>query len=180
MGDVSVEAGGIFIAGLSAGGALAAVMGARYSDLYAAVGVHSGLACGAARDMPSAFSAMREGAQLITSTQGIPTIVFHGNADMTVNSINGDQVIIQAKAKMILSATITNGESPDGLRYTRKVHRDPNGCALLEQWIIQGMGHAWSGGSSAGSYADPRGPDASREMVRVFLESQKAGRKTGA
>lgn len=171
MCDVSVEARRIYVAGLSAGGALAAVMGARYPDLYAAIGVHSGLACGAASDIPSAFSAMREGAQSVTSSHGIPTIVFHGDADMTVNPINGDQIIIQAKAKRTLSTTVTTGESEGGVQYTRKVHRDRGGHALLEQWVIRGIGHAWSGGSLAGSYTEPRGPDASREMVRFFLQS---------
>jgi poly(hydroxyalkanoate) depolymerase family esterase len=171
MRDVSVEPGRMYVAGLSAGGALAAVMGARYPDLYTAIGVHSGLACGAASDVPSAFNAMREGAPSVTSTHGIPTIVFHGDADMTVSPINGEQVIIQAKAKRTLSTTVTTGESDGGVQYTRKVHRDRGGHVLLEHWVIQGIGHAWSGGSSAGSYTEPRGPDASREMVRFFLQS---------
>ena len=169
--DVSVETGRVYIAGLSAGGALAAVMGTRYPDIYAAIGVHSGLACGAARDMPSAFSAMREGAKSIASAPGIPTIVFHGDADMTVNPINGEQVALQAKGKQALSMTVTTGQSEGGLRYIRKVHSNRDARVLLEQWVVQGVGHAWSGGNPAGSYTEPRGPDASREMVRFFLQS---------
>ncbi len=169
MRHFSVKAGQVYIAGLSAGGAAAAVMGATYPDLYAAVGVHSGLACGAASDIPSAFTAMREGAQSLRSTRGIPTIVFHGDADSTVNPRNGDQIIMQGKANRALTATCNNGEE-GGVRYRRKVYRDQAGRTILEHWVLQNIGHAWSGGSPAGSYTEPRGPDASREMVRFFLE----------
>ena len=170
MKSFSVEARRVYIAGLSAGGAAAAVMGAAYPDLYAAIGVHSGLACGAASDMPSAFAAMRTGSPSTISTQGVPTIVFHGDADTTVHPINGDQVAIQGKAGLSLSSTSKSGVAPGGVRYTRKIHFDESGTILLEQWILHDVGHAWSGGSSIGSYTEPRGPDASREMVRFFLE----------
>src|SRR4029077_11997215 len=102
--DFLVEPRRVYIAGLSAGGAAAAIMGSTYPDLYAAIGVHSGLACGAARDMPTAFQAMRQGGApppAAMRRQGqriVPTIVFHGNSDKTVNPINGDQVIAQSKA----------------------------------------------------------------------------------
>ena len=167
--DFSVKAGHVYIAGLSAGGAAAAIMGAAYPDLYAAIGVHSGLACGAASDIPSAFAAMRQGAQSSRSTRGVPTIVFHGDADSTVNPRNGDQVIMQGKANRRLTDSCNSGEEA-GVRYTRKVYRDQAGRTVLEHWVLQNIGHAWSGGSPAGSYTEPRGPDASREMVRFFLE----------
>jgi poly(3-hydroxybutyrate) depolymerase len=93
---------------------------------------------------------------------------------MTVNAVNGDQVIAQSKATADLRTTVSRGEAPDGLRYTRCVHMDENGRTILEQWVLHGAGHAWSGGSSAGSYTDPRGPNASREMLRFFLQSQGA------
>jgi poly(hydroxyalkanoate) depolymerase family esterase len=175
--DFAVISGRIYIAGLSAGGAAAAVMGATYPDLYAAIGVHSGLACGAASDVPSAFAAMRQGA---VSSSGIPrrgapvpTIVFHGDSDTTVNAVNGDQVIAQSKGSASLRVTTSRGET-SGLAFTRMVHADDSGCAVLEQWTLHGAGHAWSGGSSDGSYTEPRGPDASREMLRFFLEQPAA------
>ncbi len=174
MRDFRVLPRCIYIAGLSAGGAAAAIMGSTYPDLYAAIGVHSGLACGAASDLPSAFAAMRTGtaagSQHRDGAQNlVPTIVFHGDRDTTVNLVNGDQIILQAKAAAYLGVETIHGEAR-GLHYTRTMHINERGQAVLEQWVLHGGGHAWSGGNTAGSYTDARGPDASREMVRFFLE----------
>ncbi|HEX3208056.1 MAG TPA: PHB depolymerase family esterase [Geminicoccaceae bacterium] len=180
--DHSVDPSRVYVAGLSAGGAAAAILGATYSDLYAAIGVHSGLACGAASDLPSAFRAMRQGGAPVerragrVSTNGgaariVPTIVMHGDQDTTVHPRNGDEVIAQSKAAAIeLRAIVQHGQVPGGHAYRRAVYSDPAGRPLLEQWTIHGAGHAWAGGSPAGSYTDPRGPDAAREMLRFFLE----------
>jgi len=171
MHDVAVDPARVYVAGLSAGGAAAAIMGSTYPDLYAAIGVHSGLACGAAKDMPSAFAAMRQGGpiRLRDGQRPMPTIVFHGDRDATVSPVNGDQVIAQSKAAADLQGTTGQG-SAGGISYTRTVQTDAGGRPVLEQWVLHGAGHAWSGGSPAGSYTDPRGPDASREMVRFFLQ----------
>jgi poly(hydroxyalkanoate) depolymerase family esterase len=177
MQDYPVERGCVYIAGLSAGGAAAAIMGATYPDLYAAVGVHSGLACGVASDVSSAFAAMRQGGSQVmgrSRLQGargaVPTIVFHGDRDTTVNPINGDQVIAQSKAAADLRISVSRGEAAGGIRYTRTVQADESGRPILEQWVLHEAGHAWSGGSAAGTYTEPRGPDASREMMRFFLQ----------
>jgi poly(3-hydroxybutyrate) depolymerase len=178
MRDFPVEPGRVYIAGLSAGGAAAAVMGSTYPDLYAAIGVHSGLPCGAASDVPSAFAAMRQGASAPTDGSRrhrgcggvVPTIVFHGDRDTMVNPINGDQVIAQSSAVADLRTTVSRGEAPGGISYTRTVQADESGRPVLEQWVLHGAGHAWSGGSPAGTYTEPRGPDASREMMRFFLQ----------
>jgi poly(hydroxyalkanoate) depolymerase family esterase len=179
MRDYSVDPQRVYIGGLSAGGAAAAVMGATYPDLYAAIGVHSGLACGAAIDIPSAFSAMRQGESSASMSDDIsavlghgwdvPTIVFHGDQDNTVHPRNGDHVIAQRRTAK-LQKKIHRSRAPGGHAYTRTIHTDASGRAMFEHWEIHGAGHAWSGGSSAGSYTDPRGPDAAREMLRFFLE----------
>ncbi len=177
MQDYRIDARRIYIAGLSAGGAAAAVMGETYPDLYAAVGVHSGLACGAARDLPSAFAAMSghgptraHTAGGRSSHQARPTIVFHGDCDTTVHPRNGAQIIARANSGGRLEATSEPQSLLSGQKYTRSIQRDESGRSVLEQWELHGAGHAWSGGNPAGSFTDPKGPDATKEMLRFFLE----------
>jgi len=100
----------------------------------------------------------------------VPTIVFHGDQDTTVHPRNGDHVIAQSMRTTNSRKTVRRGRVPGGHSYTRTIYADPSGRAILEHWEIHGGGHAWSGGSPAGSYTDPRGPDAAREMLRFFLE----------
>lgn len=195
MRDYAVDPERVYIGGLSAGGAAAAIMGATYPDLYAAVGVHSGLACGAASDLPSALVAMRQGdlqgaaadrwrssdiAPDASNGPAVPIIVFHGDRDTTVHPRNGDHVIARSRA-MNGPKTVHRGHVPGGHSYTRTIYADANGRAVVEHWDIHGAAHAWSGGSSAGSYTDPRGPDATREMLRFFLEhrAQPSDRRRG-
>jgi poly(hydroxyalkanoate) depolymerase family esterase len=170
----------VYAAGLSAGGAAAAVLGATYPDIFAAIGVHSGLACGAAYDLASAMSAMRSGrppspaASAHPSARPIRTIVFHGDRDKIVNPVNGEFVVAQGHANAALLATRSvEGRAPGGLRYTQTIHLGAENSALSAKWVIHGAGHAWSGGSPNGSYTEPRGPDASREMLRFFLDEGK-------
>jgi len=173
MRDYSVDPERVYVAGLSAGAAAAAVMGSAYGDLYAAIGIHSGLACGAASDLPSALMAMKQGGGLEAAPSDgppVPTIVFHGDRDTTVHSKNGDRIVRQSIGGSRTKAKVHRGRVPGGHAYTRTVHTDAGGRGILEHWEIHGAGHAWSGGSPAGSYTDPDGPDATREMLRFFLE----------
>ena len=174
MHDYSVDPKRVYVAGLSAGGAAAAIMGTTYSDLYAAVGIHSGLAYGAATDMPSAYAVMRQGGasgrrDIVGNEPPVPTIIFHGDRDTTVHPNNGGQVLEQIIGRTSTQKTVHRGRIPEGHEYTRTVHIDMGGREILEHWSIHGGAHAWSGGSPSGSYTDPRGPDATREMLRFFL-----------
>jgi poly(hydroxyalkanoate) depolymerase family esterase len=173
MRDHSIDPKRVYVGGLSAGAAAAAVMGARYGDLYAAIGIHSGLACGAATDLPSALIAMRQGGgsdAMPSDGSPIPTILFHGDRDTTVHPNNGDRILRQSIGAASTKEKVHRGRVPGGHTYTRTVHTDAGGRGILEHWEIHGAGHAWSGGSPAGSYTDPDGPDATREMLRFFLE----------
>lgn len=172
MQDYTVDPQRVYVAGLSAGGAAAAILGNAYPDLYAAVGVHSGLACGAAHDLPSALSAMQQGnAGAPRLSKAVPTIVFHGDKDGTVHPHNGDQVLAQSKQADTGWRTETGrGQTPNGRPYTCTRHKNRDGQVMHEQWVIHGAGHAWSGGSPTGTYTDPKGPDASMEMLRFFSD----------
>lgn len=181
MHQYSVDPRRVYVAGLSAGAAAAAIMGNAYPDLYAAIGVHSGLACGVARDLPSAFAAMRHGQtgnghraavrpDVGKGRRVVPAIVFHGDQDTTVHPCNGDEVIAQSTLATSLETRVEEGRVIGGHTYRRSLYADPTGETLLEQWLVHGANHAWSGGSPAGSYTDPRGPDATKEMLRFFLE----------
>jgi poly(hydroxyalkanoate) depolymerase family esterase len=191
--EYNVADGRVYVVGMSAGGAMAAIMAETYPDLYAAVGIHSGLAPGAAHDMPSAFAAMHQGGQSIPrrhvstatatgeSARIVPAIVFHGDRDGTVHPRNADRLLEHyCPVKLTGSrddasgstprGTVRHGQISGGHAYTRATYHDAEGRAIAEQWTVHGLGHAWSGGSSSGSYTDPKGPDASAEMVRFFNE----------
>lgn len=182
-----VDAQRVYAAGLSAGGAMAAVLGREYPDVFAAVGVHSGLQAGAANNMMAALSAMNNGAKLGNKSR--PTahpsgalhpalIVFHGDADSTVHAKNGEQLVDAALeaalgGKSAVQHEALRGQSEGGQRFTRTVYRAAGAKGadvLAEHWVLHSAGHAWSGGNAQGSYTDARGVSATQEMLRFFLE----------
>lgn len=187
----------IFVAGLSAGAAMAVVLGETYPELFAGIGAHSGLPYASAYDIPSAMAAMKggrsgmpelknisrdAGATQRRAGQAVPLIVFHGDRDHTVQQTNGDSIVQQAEQAHRahapggpLRSSTHKGVAPGGRRYSRTVHADATGRTWIENWTLHGGGHAWSGGDAAGSYTDATGPDASAEMVRFFMALPRAG-----
>lgn len=197
-----VDSARVYVAGLSAGGAMAAIMAREYPDLFAAAGVHSGVPAGAAHDVASAFAVMQSGnagaslpaafsattaalwggpaapapANDATPSTPAPVIVFHGDADATVAPVNGDGVVaaVVGLAPAAVRVDLDGPAAPGARAFRRTVWRAADAGAatpsLAEQWVVHGAAHAWSGGAAAGSYTDPRGPDASREMLRFFRE----------
>lgn len=181
MATHEVDPRRVFVAGLSAGAAMAVVLAEAYPELFAAVGVHSGLPFGSAQDIPSAMAKMKGGRSGLPglrdlapaapkAVHAVPTLVFHGDRDATVHRSNADEIVAQAVQGRALNVSTDRGTSANGRGYSRTVHRDAEGRPQVEHWTIHGAGHAWAGGSPAGSYTDPTGPDASAEMVRFFRE----------
>ena len=194
----NIDPGRVYVAGLSAGGAMATILGATYPDLYAAIGVHAGLEYQAATDPSAALQAMgsggpdpaQQGRAAFNAMNGrsrvMPTIVFHGTADSVVHPVNGDQVVQQWMETNRLASNDAyrpDFQEPtkvdDGilnfLPYTVSRWNDGRGRLVQEYWRVTGLEHAWSGGSAAGSYSDPRGPDATEAMWAFFTHQQGAG-----
>jgi len=190
----------IYVAGVSAGGAMASILAATYPDLFAAVAVFAGAEFKAATSVSEglaamqkggpdpvlqgqvAFEAMRDGL-LRKKRRRMPVIAFHGTNDTTVNPVNADQVIAQwsktnaclaaesRESEFVLSEEVVSGEVPEGYSYTRFIYREQDRSLLMEKWLVQGLGHAWSGSPKAGKYGDPKGPNASKEIWRFFWEA---------
>lgn len=178
-----IPEGRVFVAGLSAGAAMAVILGETYPDLFAAVGAHSGLPMGAASDVPSAFAAMAgqepagRSARPAANDDAAPvrTIVFHGSADATVHPSNGERIARAALDRGPRQAVQTEDRgSAGGRAFRRSTTLGEGGTGIVEHWIVEGMGHAWSGGQPGGSYTDAQGPDASAEMIRFFLAGRDA------
>ena len=157
-----VDAHRIHVAGLSAGGGMALIMAMTYPDIYAAVGIHSGLPYAVARDLPTALTLMQPGgmslegrqATGVSEAQPLAAIVFHGDQDTTVHPGNGDRVIAQctpppvgrrAQAGTKPFVTVQRGQVPNGHAYTRTTHYQVNGQPIAEHWLIHGAGHACNG-----------------------------------
>lgn len=184
--DYGADPDRVYVAGLSAGGAMAAILAAEFPDLYAAVGIHSGLPAGAAHDAASAFAIMKNAGKagaLPPYRRSVPAIVFHGDRDRTVVPANGraalaQSMALQADADGALrwpgEVETVAGISGSGRGYTRRIYRGGDGQAMAEHWQVHGAGHAWSGGRRAGKFTDPKGPDASREMLRFFFEHPRS------
>lgn len=185
----ALDARRVYVAGLSAGGAMAAVLAGAYPDIYAAVGVHSGLPAGAASNVAQALLVMKSGHSGIslpgkrrqagapTASEkhppiNIPTIVFHGDEDKTVHPRNGEKLIAAVQGHAAAGAQLEQGVSAHGRRYTRSIRHGDSGSTMSEHWLVHGGGHAWSGGLAAGSYTDNHGPDATGEMLRFFFSHQ--------
>jgi poly(hydroxyalkanoate) depolymerase family esterase len=165
----------IFAAGLSAGGAMAEVLASTYPDVFAAVGVHSGLPYRSAFDVASAFAAMKGNAAVelappAASDRRCRKIIIHGLADGTVDPVNGARILDQAEREGRPLKRIDLDWEARGGRVSRTVLEDDEGRPVVERWQVEGGGHAWFGGDPRGSYTQTVGLDASRVMVRFFLE----------
>ncbi|WP_386082843.1 alpha/beta hydrolase family esterase [Vreelandella sp. F11] len=173
----------VYVAGLSAGAAMATTLAMTYPDLFAAVGVHSGLPHGVAKSLPDALGAMQGGTGPLGGgnkakgagwASDVPAIIFHGDRDTTVHPSNADRVAAQYTTSRQTGATVEKGKVANGHGYTCTTYHNAKSEPHLEQWRVHGAGHAWSGGNTKGSYTDPKGPDATKEMLRFFFQHRQA------
>ena len=175
----------VFVAGLSAGAAMAVILGQTYPELFAGVAAHSGLPRGAAQDVGSAFAAMQGRAarkgRLPYARSGKPvrTLVLHGDADRTVQLANGNAItrqvveaFRQAKTPLVTKAITDCGAAPSTAAFTD--YKDLSGRVMVRECIVPGGTHAWFGGCADGSFTDASGPDASAEVIRFFLHEDAA------
>jgi len=172
----NIDAQRVYVAGLSAGGAMAAVLAVTYPELFAALGVHSGLPAGAASNVVQALMVMKSGRTSATPLAiNLPTIVFHGDADSTVHPHHGAQLVAAARGQTPGQPQVEHGLSAQGQAYTRSTWTAQPGQAAVEYWQLHGAGHAWSGGRAEGSFTNPQGVDASAEMLRFFWSQRRGG-----
>src|SRR6202050_2093832 len=196
----NVDPDRVYVAGVSAGGAMAPILAATYPDLFAALAVFAGAEFKAATNVSEGFSAMKRGGpdpvqqgQLAFEAmrsglahkkrRRMPVIVFHGTEDTTVNPVNADQVVAQwsetnaclatqsPNIEFALSEKVVSGEVPENYAYRKYIYTDQAGRLLMEKWLVQGLGHTWSGSPKASKYGDPKGPNASAEIWRFFCEA---------
>jgi poly(3-hydroxybutyrate) depolymerase len=168
-----------------------------YPELFAAVASHSGIALGAASNVAEALVAMQgraTGDSVLMSrglkamgdrARAMPAIVFQGASDHVVQPENAKQIVAQLQAVQKAGTSsgggdppIEKGETPDGYHFTRVVHGAGN--ASIEVWLVDELGHAWSGGSPAGTFTDARGPDATKEILRFFLDHPNPAASTSS
>jgi poly(hydroxyalkanoate) depolymerase family esterase len=195
----TIDSSRVYVVGASAGAAMAVILGATYPDIFAAIGVHSGIEYQAVTNIISSLKVMRRGGpdpvkqgQRAYEAMGshkriMPTIVFQGTHDRIVPPINGDQVVQQWMQTNHLASqgqyvadfhhpTIaTSGQVPGGYSYTVSTWKDHVGREIQQYWKILELGHAWSGGNPAVSYTDPRGPNASEAMYQFFMKHTMGG-----
>jgi poly(hydroxyalkanoate) depolymerase family esterase len=189
----------VYVAGVSAGGAMASILAATYPDLFAALAVFAGAEFKAAASRREGLAAMKRGGpdavrqgQLAFEAmrdglagkrrRRMPAIVFHGTADRLVSPANAEQVIAQwtqtnrclaaekGESGFTLTEKVSAGQIPGGHAYQKHVYLEADGRPLLEKWLVEGLGHAWSGSPQRSRYGDPQGPNTSREIWRFFCE----------
>src|SRR3954468_17165280 len=194
----AVDPSRVYIAGLSAGGAMTSVMASCYGNLFAACAIHSGLMYGAAESVSQASRAMKhssrasvkETVRQAISHDGfdfVPALVIHGTADSVVNPENADQVVEQFIA-MAAPAGINGAPVAEfatskaaGGRRGFEIREYRSGDTLLSRKVlVQGLATERGGRNAAHPFNDPFGPDASRMIWEFFSEFQRSQQKEQA
>lgn len=184
-----------YVAGLSAGAALATIVALRHPDLIAAVGLHSAPVFATSDSALSAYRTMQQGAPHAHSAvmreflaehsgfPGMPVMVIHGDEDTVVRRINAEEL-----AQQFL---LVNGEQLKGADATRRLHagrsagQKPRLAYHTDTWYVKrkpyvvnctvnGLGHAWSGGDRSVAFTEPSGPNASLMLWEFFEHHQRS------
>lgn len=188
-----VDAERVYVAGISAGAAMAVILGATYPDRFTAIGVVAGIEYKGATSIGDAFTTTMSGgpspdaqgalafAAMGARARAVPTFVVHGTSDGIVAKVNGDQVAAQwlKTNTLVLGAGTIDPVAAltgnAGYPFTRFVYRATgNGASVVEHYVVDGLGHAWPGGKDGGSYSDKRGPNASALVWGFFKGRTRA------
>ena len=179
-----IDRSSVFVAGISAGGAMAAILAEQAPDIFSGAGIVAGVALHASHDVKSAFSAMHGEA----TVEDIASVLTHDAPDAPAYAHTRISIWAGAEDKLVDPGNAgilarqfhrllgLNGQPAYEQRESARIARwrDQYGNVRIELWQVPCMGHAWSGGTRRGSHTFPAGPSASAEMLRFFLRESAA------
>lgn len=179
-----------YVAGLSAGAGMAVVLATLHPERFAGVAVHSGVPYAAASNEEEAAVVLKGGgpAEAVLASRMEETVpdgaelprllAIHGTGDQVVSPKNtlrlaGAWLEVQERSSSDPDQTVPGRGGKAPYRFRRR-RWSAGEAPPVEVWLIEDLGHAWSGGCSEGTWVDPTGPDATRAVLHFFGLAEKS------